>query len=285
MIAIAAAVCVFVAGGGVTALYYDHRHTAATGTDLAATAPPTPQILASVTWVLDDVGPTQAVACDVTVCALLRSRGFAGSSLIPVRSGILDVEQANVVLITPLLRQQLGSSIDPLLPAQPLAVFGSGANRVEVAAVALAGPEAYASSLAADRESRRTGGNALLTNPQLSFGKQAVALLSAGLVDTRVCALLVTLAGTDSLVIAGFTPRPPGAGPDVPSAGVIIATVNGQPAGGSSLDAAQLLAAVHAQQGPYSVLSATPVTAQGAPALQVVYSQPSPLGLLTPPSG
>lgn len=286
LIAIAAALCVFVAGGGLTVLYYDHRHTAAaTSTDPAATAPPTPQTLASVAWVLGAVGPSQAVACDVTVCALLRSRGFAGSSLITVQAGIVDVEQANVVLLTPLLRRQLGSSVDPLLPAEPLAVFGSGSNRVEVTAVALTGPAAYARSLAADRDSRRSVGNALLTNQQLTFGPQARALLAAGLVDTRVCAFLATLAGTDDVVIAGFTTRAPGAGPDMPTTGVLIASVNGQPATGSAPAAAQLHAAAQAQQGPYSVMSVTTVEAGGAQALQVLYSQPGPLDLLATPSG
>jgi hypothetical protein len=275
---------VFVGGAGAATLYYAGDHgakskTAATAADVAASAAPTPQTLAVVSWVLSYVGSSQVVACDVSVCSLLRAHGFPASSLVTVQS-VADVEQANVVIVTPVLRRQFGSALDAVVSAEPLAVYGSAGTRVEADAVALTGPAGYATQLAADRTDRRTVGSALLHNGQLTFAQQSGAQLSEGLVDSRVCALLATLASAHTLVVAGFTPRGAGAGPDVPSSGVLISSIDGAPVSATSPAAEAVLATVHSQQSPYLALAAAVTTHDGAPALQIVFSQPGPLGLL-----
>jgi hypothetical protein len=294
LVAAVAALSVFVGGAGAATLYYAGDHgtkskTASTAADVAASAAPTPQTLAVVSWVLSSVGSSQVVACDVSVCSLLRAHGFPASSLVTVQS-VADVEQADVVIVTPVLRRQFGSALDAVVSVEPLAVYGSASTRVEADAVALTGPSGYAAELAADRADRRTVGSALLHNGQLTFaqqgGTQSAALLSEGLVDTRVCALLATLASAHTLVIAGFTPRGAGAGPDVPSPGVLISSIDGTPV--SAVSPASLaspavkavLTTVNSQQSPYLALTATVTTYDGAPAFQIVFSQPGPLGLL-----
>ena len=284
LVAAVAALSVFVGGAGAATLYYAGDHgakskTTATAADVAASAAPTPQTLAVVSWVLSSVGPSQVVACDVSVCSLLRAHGFPASSLVTVQA-VADVEQADVVIVTPVLRRQFGSALDAVVSAEPLAVYGSAGTRVEADAVALTGPSGYATELAADRTDRRTVGAALLHNGQLTFAQQSGAQLSEGLVDTRVCALLATLASSHALVVAGFTPRGTGAGPDVPSPGLLISSVDGTPVSATSAAAKAVLAAVNSQQSPYLALTATVTTYDGAPALQIVFSQPGPLGLL-----
>jgi len=290
LVAAVAALSVFVGGAGAATLYYAGDHgtksgTAASASNTAATASavPTPQTLALVSWVLSSVGSSQVVACDVTVCSLLRAHGFPASSLVTVQS-ISDVEQANVVIVTPVLRRQFGPAISAVVSAEPLAVYGSASTRVEADAVALTGPSGYAAELAADRADRRTVGAALLGNGQVTFAQQGAAQarqqLSEGLVDTRVCTLLATLASAHSLVIAGFTPPAAGAGPDVPSPGVLISSIDGTPASAASPSVKAVLAVVNAQQSPYLALAATVTNHDGSPALRIVFSQPGPLGLL-----
>jgi hypothetical protein len=284
LVAAVAALSVFVGGAGAATLYYAGDHgakskTASTAAEAAASAAPTPQTLAVVSWVLSSVGSSQVVACDVSVCSLLRAHGFPASSLVTVQS-VADVEQADVVIVTPVLRRQFGSALGAVVSAEPLAVYGSASTRVEADAVALTGPSGYAAELAADRIDRRTVGSALLHNGQLTFAQQSGALLSEGLVDTRVCALLATLASAHALVIAGFTPRGAGAGPDVPSPGVLISSIDGTAVSAASPAAKAVLATVNSQQSPYLALSATVTAHDGAPALQIVFSQPGPLGLL-----
>ena len=289
LVAAVAALSVFVAGAGAATIYYagNHRSThpqTAVGTaDAAASAVPTAQTLAIVSWVLSSVGPSEVVACDVSVCSLLRARGFPASSLVTVQS-VADVEQADVVIATPLLRRQLGSAMSAVVSTEPLAVYGSGDARVEADAVALTGNAPYAADLASDRTDRRTAGSALLRNVHVTFAKpgsaQARALLSEGLIDTRVCTLLATLASAHTLVIAGFTPPGAGAGPDVPGSGVLISNIDGSPVSAAAAPVNAVLAEVHAQQSPYLALTAGVAAYDGSPALRIVFPQPGPLDLL-----
>jgi hypothetical protein len=288
----------FVAGGVVAAT---SQHSGSNTTnnanipaDLAANPPasasasaePTPEATRAVAWVEGYVGPTHVVACDPIVCGLLGSAGFSSGSL-EVVSGVANVEQADVVVLTGVLRTELGSDAGTLISPEPLAVFGTGSAEVEVAAVQLDGAADDAQAMAADRAGRRAAGAALLSDPHLTVDAQARALLSAGLVDSRVCALLALLTGTHTLTVAGFVPIGPGAGPDVPSAGVVIETIDGEPAAGASTAATGVLAVVKAQQDPYRPMSAATGAVDGRSGLRIVYSQPGPLGLLpgsgTPP--
>jgi len=290
LVAAVAALSVFVAGAGAATLYYAGDHGVKPGTSAAsaeaaaaASAVPTAQTLGVVSWVLSSVGPSEVVACDVSVCALLRAHGFPASSLVTVQSAS-DVEQADVVIVTPVLRRQFGSAISAVISDEPLAVYGTGSARVEADAVALAGASAYAAELASDRSERRTAGSALLRNGRVTFaqqgGAQARAQLSEGLVDTRVCTLLATLASAHTIVIAGFTPLGAGAGPDVPSSGVLVSSIDGTPVSAASSTVEAVLAVVNAQQSPYLALTSGVIGYGGSPALRIVFAQPGPLGLL-----
>jgi hypothetical protein len=280
---VAAAGVLIGAGFAVTAVSGSHGHSA--GPPGAPGRPPsaaaTPQTVRAVAWVLASVAPTNVVACDVSACALLRARGFPASSLITVLSGVPDVEQADVVVLSPVVRAQLGTRADAVVADAPLAAFGSGAGEVDVSVVALDGSAAYARGLAADRISRRLAGAALLGNRRLIVSPQAAAQLAAGLVDTRVCTLLAVLLATHRLVLAGFTPAAPGAGPDQPLTGFVVAAVDGEPTTARSPDVAALTATVRAQQAPYLAMSVGPAPAGGAlRGLRIAFSEPEPPGLL-----
>lgn len=267
-------------GAGVATAVATHTQNSAKAPAApSASATPLPNVLQAVAWVNTSVGPTHVVACDASVCALLREHGFPASSLVVV-SGLADVEQADIVILTSALRGQLGTPANAIVAPEPLAVFGFGSVRVEVAAVALDGTASYTQSMTADRQSRRTEGTALLGNSHLVLTPEAQVLLGDGLVDSRVCALLALLSGSHTIVLAGFTPLPPGAGPDVPSTGVVIESIDGQPATGSSSAAAELLSTVKAQQDPYLAMSTAPGALGGHQGLRIVFSQPGPLDLL-----
>lgn len=285
VLAAVAAVCVLGAAVvGITTLSGSRGRAATAETAAAAvqqpSADPTPQTVRAVAWLVGAVAPTNVVACDMSACALLRELGFPAASLITVQSGADDVEQADVVVLSPLLRARLGSRAAALAAAEPLAAFGSGSAEVEVAAVALDGPAAYARALAADRQGRELAGKALAANPRLALAPRAEAQLAAGLVDTRVCTLLAVLLGTHHLVVTGFGPAAPGAGPDQPLAVVVVGSLDGRPTTGGSPAATLLTAAVHAQRAPYLALSAGPAPPGGPTGEQIAFSVPEPSGLL-----
>ena len=113
---------------------------------------------------------------------------------------------------------------------------------------------------------------------QISPGSPAARIqLATGQVDTRVCALLALLAGTQSITVSGFVPVGPGAGPDVPAPGVAIASVDGKPAVAGSAAGTGLVKTATAQQAPYVPMSAS---ASGS-GVEILFAQPGTLGLLT----
>jgi hypothetical protein len=246
-------------------------------------------------WLLAAVGAGQVVACDVAECAVLHSLGFPATSLIAVQSGDTDLEKADVVVSTPVLRQNFYAGLDTLVSAEPLAVFGSGTDRVEVGAIALDGPADFARRLSADRSARRAAGAELLANLKLALSPAARSELASGLIDNRVCALLALLSDTYSLSVTAFIPPGPSAGADIPWAGVVIGAVDGASAVGPAHATAELRTLVGRQQSPYKPMlitdvansaGITPFTASGmfSPAprgLEILFSEPGPLGLLT----
>ena len=273
----------------------------------AAPAPPanSAAVSAAVTWIIRNVGTEHVIACDVTVCGLLRTQGFPATSLITVRNGIADVEQADVVVNTALLRQLAGPRLTSVEASQPLAVFGVNAQLTVVQTVALVGPAQYGQQLSADLASRIQAGAALLQNPRLVLSPGAETLLTQGMVDSRICSLLALLVGGHTITVASFLTPGPGAGPDIPSAGLVISQIDGQPAGGTSPSAVALRSLLSAQQSPYEPLSVGPApgsvptgtappggtppaippagsapTGSGAAGLEILYAQPGPLGLL-----
>lgn len=263
-----------------------NRPTAPSTASTTPTRTPTPSAdpagpaTRAADWIAAAVGPGHVVACDVTVCALLRGRGFPDASLITVHSDLGEVEQADVVAVTDVIRGQLGSSLATVIAAEPLAVFASGSSTVQITPVAIGGPADHARRLAADRVARTTAGAALLRNPRITLTVAAGTSLSAGLVDSRVCVLLAVLGGSHDIAVAGFTGAGPGVGSGIPFAGVVISTIDSVDAAGDSPRAAALRGLVAAQQPPYSPLSTTRIAAGADQGLTILFSQPGPIGLL-----
>lgn len=227
-------------------------------------------------WVAANVGGQKIIACDVNLCALLRRAGTPASSLIAIGSDIARIESADALISTPIVRRVFGADLATISSPEPLASFGSGAERIDVTAVALAGPDDYSRRLAADRAARRTVGAATVRANHLVLTPAATADLLAGRVDARICSLLTLLSSEHTLAVASFSGNGPGAGADIPETDVLIRTVDGQSANGAWPQAIALLTLINAQQPPYRPANLIP-TADG---LELVFSQPGPLGLI-----
>lgn len=275
----AAAIAASLAAATAGTLAYTGGSGAATragAADPAEPAAPTPDSASAAQWIIRAIGPDHVVACDVSVCAYLRAHGFPAASARTVRTGVAEIEQADVVVMSGLIRAQFGAALEAVVSAQPLATFGTGADRVDIAPVALDGTAAYGAALAEDLALRRTVGAELLANRRLTIAAAARPQLSAGLVDTRLCALLALLAGTHTVTVTAFTAPGPGAGPDIPAPGAVISLIDGQQATVTAAPAAAARALVRAQRTPYAPMSAV-FTSEG---LRVLFTQPPLLGLL-----
>jgi hypothetical protein len=139
---------------------------------------------------------------------------------------------------------------------------------------------AFMAELHADLQARREFGASLLGNKDLLAAARARRQLAAGSVDSRLLAVLATLADLQPLRVIGFGDSGPGATAGVPLRSVVIGPVT---SGGAAWDRS-VLAFLNTQQVPFRPAATVRITLPGdAFALRIQYASPSPLELLTIP--
>jgi hypothetical protein len=166
------------------------------------------------------------------------------------------------------------------LADQLLAEFGDAAAHVAI--VQQQPPDAPdQEAIAADARARADAAAALLGNPNLILDREAERVLQAGDVDARVLAVLATLAAEYRLDIASFQAVPGEEGLAVPRrcARVLRIGDRGGPDGAAA--ARELVTWLRAQGVPYRPLRTDFVRVGADTALDVCYSAPSPIGLLS----
>jgi hypothetical protein len=274
---------VFVAGAATVRLSggggQDGRTAARQAGDGALTAAAAARQQAAA-WVASQVNADAIVACDVAMCAALQARGVPAARLLMLSPVRADPLGSDLVVATPAVRSQFGARLAGVYAPVTLAVFGSGAARIDVRAVAADGAAAYRAELAADVRARKAAGAMLLRNHHIHASAGARAALAAGEVDARLLATLVTLATVHPLDIVGFGSPGPGAGAGVP---LRSAEITGAPVAGPrhAASLSSLAAILRAQRPPYLPSSMTTLrTSPGVAVLRIEYPVPSPLGLL-----
>lgn len=230
------------------------------------TAPPSAAQTAAAAWVAGQLGSGTIIACDPDLCALLQAQGVAASRLMPLRpgssglAGSSRLDGAAVAVTSSAAAQAYAPAV--------IASFGSGAGQIDVRATEPRGAAAYQNALRADLAARTSAGAQLLKNNRIHFTAQDAAQLRAGEVDARLLATLAALASQYSFGVAAFGDASPG----------VAAVYRGASLTGASKSLTAALALVKAQVPPY-----LPAQAAIAPAgtLNIGFSAPSPLGLLT----
>jgi hypothetical protein len=228
----------------------------------------TPQAEAAA-WIASQVSGDAIIACDPTTCTALQAQGVSAGRLMPLKAGSPDPQGAALVMTS-------ASALSQNAPAV-IASFGSGDSRLYVQPAEPAGAAAYQSALRSDLAARVSAGSQLLRNKQITFTAQDAVALRAGEVDTRVLATLAALSSQQSFTVAGFADASPGAAVlyrevTITDGSAVTATA------GLTAD----LALVNAQVQPYlPAHAAISHPAAGPVALNIEYTAPSPLGLLT----
>ena len=195
-------------------------------------------------WIAQQLSPNVTVLCDPEMCGQVQKSGFPATRLTALRRTPGGSLGSGVVVSTPALRNQLGARLATVYAPLVIASFGSGAERVDVRAVAPDGAAAFRSQLASEHTSRISAGSQLVRNKNIQASPAARAALQAGQVDPRLFATLSVLASQMPIRLAAFDDPPPGASSAVPLRGAEIGAA-------SPVALSAILAFLHAQHAPY----------------------------------
>jgi hypothetical protein len=285
VIAVALVAAVFVAGAATVVLSRPGRDRSAgrpgagAPTAAAALAGAAAVRQRAAAWVASQANPDAIVACDPALCAALQARGVPAGRLLVLTPGRSDPLGSDLVVATAAVRSQFGSRLAGVYAPVTVAVFGSGAARIDVRTVAPDGAAAYLTALAADMRARRAAGALMLHNSHIHVAARARAALAAGEIDPRLLVALATLAHLHPLNITGFGSPGPGASTGVPLRSADI--TGAAPPGRHPVSLPTLMTILQAQRPPYlpSSLEIVQILPVGA-VLRIGYPVPSPLGLL-----
>ncbi len=128
---------------------------------------------------------------------------------------------------------------------------------------------------------RRAAGAQLLQNQQISVSAVARRQLGYGQVDSRLLAIIASLAARRMVSVVSFGDLAPGASPGIPFRSADLAAPSGA-AGPDQAGQVEWMAAVlRAARAPYLAANIQTVRlAGGRIALRIEFAAPSPLGLL-----
>jgi len=224
-------------------------------------------------WITSQVASDIVVACDLEMCNQLQKSGFPAARLMPLQPTSPDPLGAQLVIATPVIRNQFGSRLASVYAPLVLASFGSGGERVDVRYIAPDGSKAFETQMATDQKNRIAAGEQLLANNHVQASADARKVLLAGQVDPRLLVTLGTLAGLMPIHLVAFDDPSPGASSDVPLRGAEIgaAAAAGLPA---------MVAFLKAQQDLYApAVARITQIANGQHVVTVRYDAPGPMGL------
>jgi hypothetical protein len=204
---------------------------------------------AAAAWIAGQLDAGITVSCDPQMCAQVRKAGLPAARLMTVAPSAGASLGAGVIVATPAIRDQFGARLAAVDAPLVIASFGSGADRVEVRAVAPDGAAALQASLATGHARLVSAGAQLLANKNIQASPAARASLLAGRVDPRLLVTLSALAADMPLRLVAFDDSSPGASPAIPLRGAELGA-------GSLAGLAAALTFLHAQQSPYRPASA-----------------------------
>ena len=224
-------------------------------------------------WVAQQVGRTDVVSCDPSMCQVLKAQGIPAYDVLILGSKGANLFGSTIVVATAAVRNQFGSRLDSVYAPAVLASFGSGKARIDIRQTAPHGPAAYWSALRADQQERRSIEPTLAESLQVVASATVGRALRAGQVDLRLYFLLDGMA-TDlaqPIQITALGDLSAGASPGIPFRSATLA--------GSTANLRKLLTFAQALKPPLVPALSKITRLDGQPALVVAFTAPSPLGL------
>ena len=224
-------------------------------------------------WIAAQVASDVVVSCDPEMCNDLQKSGFPAAQLMQLQPSSPDPLGSQVVVATPVIRNQFGTRLATVYAPLVIASFGSGAERVDVRYVAPDGTAAFEAQLATDRKNRISAGEQLLTNKRVQVSTPARQALLAGQVDPRLLVTLSALAHLTPIHLIAFDDPSPGVSPDIPLRGAEVGAA-------ASAGLPAMVTFLKAQQDQFApAVARITKTASGQSVVTVRYDAPGPMGL------
>ena len=238
----------------------------------------------AATWVAAQVSRASVVACDPAMCQALQAHGFPGAQLLPLGPAAPYPVNAAVVVATPAVRNQFGSSLAAAYAPVVLASFGTGIARIDIRVIAPHGAAAYVAALKADVTARKQYAVPLLQSGRFDVLPLAARQLKAGQVDTRLLIATAGIAPSGPMIIQDFGTSAPGASPGVPLRYVDLTMTDRAPLTRSSPFVQSVLKQLSRQSGQQFRPAHVQLVRSGGQlnVLRIEFPAPSPLGLFGP---
>jgi hypothetical protein len=218
-VAIAAALAVIVIAAGGTAILLS-SHTSGVSPRGGKSQRPQPPSLATrkaaATWVAAEVSHDASVACDKAICDLLTADQFPRGKLQLISPDSSYPLNADIVVVTPVVQRQFGSSLATNWAPIVLTQVGSGPTAISIRIVAKDGAAAYQKALSTDVQDRKEFADFLLHSRQVTASAPARKELADGQVDARLILVLTALAAKYPIDILAFGTGFRGASAGVP---------------------------------------------------------------------
>jgi hypothetical protein len=233
----------------------------------------------ATTWVAQQVSHDTAVSCDHVMCTALAQHHFPAANLHVLSSTSTNPAGSTVIIATPTIRSQFGSSLGSSLAPVVLAEFGTGRSQIDIRLVAPHGARSYRHELAGDVLARKTSGSELLSNPRIHASAAARKQLTAGQVDPRLLIVIAVMAAQEPVDILEFSDSGPHASTGIPMRVAELAETSGTapPAWTRAM-----LALLQTQTNQFHPAQEGTVSRAGNTVLYVKFPAPTPLGLLGP---
>ena len=286
--AVAAVIVVLMsaAAGGVAAGLHSHhaaprphRHMRgqAPSPVSSAQAATTANEQAAVAWIMSQVAPGTAVACDQGMCGQLQSAGFPANELGELTPALATPSGSRPALVvsTPATRAAAGSDLALSAP-QIIASFGSGSQQVQVRVRGSQTPAAFRTAAQAAIAAAKRSGRNLARNPRLHLLGQSRRELLSGLVDPRLLVVLGKLLAAHRMYLTGFSDGAPGGWPDELRA-VTVVHLFRRVGEHKVSDLGAVLRLIRKQRDSYRPVLREVHQASGAITLTIQFPAPSPV--------
>jgi hypothetical protein len=280
---VVALVVVLIAAGVVAlALTSRNNHNAASSDGSRARNIAARDIASAAAWVAAQVSHAAVVACDPAMCRALARHGFPAAQLRQLGHSASYPLTSALVVATPVVRRQFGTSLAANWAPAVLAGFGSGADRITVRVMAPHGALAYESALRADARQRKAVGVGLMTSRQISTTPAARSAMAAGDVDARLLIVFTGLASQYPIDILAFGRTWSGTTAGVPLRTAYVAEHDPAANMNQTAYAHGIIGVLRAQPAAYRPVHVAVVRLAGRMAIRFEFPAPSPLGLVSP---